>query len=127
MIRHTFPATLAGVALGAVLTTAAYTTGAHTAPELSIVHRTATSTADLPARAWQMRTTCPSEDSTNCAWNAHEQGNRRGHSFYVITRRLRSASGRRIVGRVDCHTFVSADADKRYGECQLRHRIGGGR
>jgi hypothetical protein len=78
---------------------------------------------DLPARAWQMSTLCQEEDSTDCAWNAHTQGNGHGHSFYAVTRRLRSASGRHIVGRVDCHTFVGRHADHRWGECQLRRPI----
>lgn len=40
---------------------------------------------DIPA--WVLRP-CATEDSTNCRWNAHTQGNGLGHSF--ITRTLHS-------------------------------------
>lgn len=104
--------TLAAIATGAILTTGAFVTGAATA-----------GAPQLPARPWQARTLCAEEDSTNCAWNAHTEGNGHGHSFYAETRRLRSASGRRIVGKVDCHTFVGRHADHMWGECQLRRPI----
>jgi hypothetical protein len=114
---------LAGATLSVVAITTAYATGAVTAPTA-----VATTTAGaLPARTAAMRTPCAEEDSTDCAWNAHTRGNGRGYSFYAFTFRLRSASGRHIVGAVDCHTFVNRHADRRYGECQLVRPIRGTR
>jgi hypothetical protein len=39
--------------------------------------------ASTPTPKW-MSTPCPTEDSSNCYWDAGEAGNGRGHSFYAI-------------------------------------------
>lgn len=81
--------------------------------------RTANGTSPTPPpRTNWMRTLCSQEDGNNCAWNAREQGNGLGHSFYVVTRPLRSMNGR-IIGKVSCHFFVGKKADRNWSECQV--------
>lgn len=69
-----------------------------------------------PARAHWMKVLCPNETATDCAWNAGSQGNGRGHSFYAVTRPLRSAHGDRI-GDVDCVFYVKF-ADRKWDSCR---------
>lgn len=61
-------ATLTGFGAGAA-TMAGATPESHTSPVIT----------------WISNRPCAAEDSTNCAWNAQEQGNRHGHSFIVRT------------------------------------------
>lgn len=71
-----------------------------------------------PHRAAWMRTACVTEDSVNCAWNASEQGNGVGHSFYTVRRGLVNAHGRHV-GRVVCVYYVKRDAARRWDACHL--------
>jgi hypothetical protein len=64
-----------------------------------VVHR--------PALPWWMTRPCPTEDSLNCFWNAQEQGNGHGKSFYI---RKMPHTGKRhplvcifYVNRVEAH------------------------
>lgn len=79
------------------------------------------STVQLPARATFMRTPCPAEDATDCAWNARTMGNGHGASFYAVTVKLLGRDGRRI-GAVSCHYLVKPRLDTRYSSCQVTHR-----
>lgn len=60
-----------------------------------------------PARTVWMKTPCAQEDSTNCYWNAREQGDGRGHSFYAVTR-----SG------ISCHFYVQRRFARRHDVCE---------
>jgi hypothetical protein len=55
-----------------------------------------------------MRTPCVEEDSVNCYWNAREQGDGRGHSFY--NRRLPGS------GKV-CLFYVNRDYARKHDHC----------
>jgi hypothetical protein len=103
-------------AVGAVVLVGALFGGVHLATETAHADG-----VNLPARTYQQANLCPSEDSTNCAWNAHAQGNGHGYSFYAVTRKLRGRNGH-VWGSVICHEFVNLNADGRYGECQVVHR-----
>ena len=85
MIR-TLTSTVAGVALGAVVTVSAYAYGVDTAPAVA----TAPSSPDYGVHHTQrmaiprwMTRPCAEEDSANCYWDAHTRGNLHGRSFYA--------------------------------------------
>lgn len=48
----------------------------------AIAHGATTSTTS-PVITWISNRPCATEDAVNCAWNASERGNGRGHSFVV--------------------------------------------
>lgn len=87
-----------GIGITAVIATAA---GIHLSEGRAESH-----SVDLPNRTTWMRTHCPAEDSIDCAWNGHVDGNGHGASFYAVESPLFSERGRRM-GRVVCHYLVN--------------------
>lgn len=73
----------------------------------------------LPTHIRALNTPCPAEDSLDCFWNAHQQGNGHGASFVAIRIRLLGRDGRRI-GVVGCHQLNNRW--DRYSSCQILHR-----
>ncbi|MFT3872640.1 MAG: hypothetical protein QM714_08335 [Nocardioides sp.] len=65
-----------------------------------------------PRTPWWMRTPCAYEDSANCYWNAGEQGDGQGHSFYV----------RKFPHRT-CWMYVQRAYAKKHDHCEA-HRKG---
>ena len=79
---------------------------------------TASTTASAPHHPWWMRRACANEDSANCYWNARQQGNGRGKSFYV--RRIPHTGKRHPLV---CVFYVNR-AESRYDQC-WRYEGGG--
>lgn len=54
-----------------------------------------------------MTTACKGESSINCFWNARQQGNGRGHSYYVHR-----------IGKLICVTYAVDDYARTHDYCE---------
>lgn len=83
-------------------------------------------TIDPPARAHFMKTRCEFDElaqRSGCFWNAKQQGNGVGKSFYTVTARLFDRDGHRA-GRTSCIYYVNAKFAKGHNHCEVlpKHR-----
>jgi hypothetical protein len=69
---------------------------------------------------WMSRP-CAAEDSVNCYWNARQQGNGQGDSFYVVKRKLEGRQGH-LIGRVICVYHSGRYARHHYDACHVLNR-----
>lgn len=105
---------LAGAAIGALLLSASYITGSLTAPG---AHAGTARPAPVlhGVIALAVTTPCADEDSINCYWDAHLQGNGYGHSFYSVRVGGLTPTGHRI--RRDCIIYWDRSYNATYGQC----------